>query len=439
MTSLEDLPGPDWPADLTVPVDAIGIDGENPNEMEDEMFSQLVRNIRTNGWLDAILLTPADESADYEYVISDGEHRWKAAKNELDLDRVPALIAEDWDEADRRLARQTMNKIHGEHDETQDALEYDWLAEHGKRDDVLDLLDARDESFDDYMDLIRVSGPTRDLPPSAPPQGEVHNEDCVEGMRERLDDDAVDLVVTDPPYGVNVDISDSMGRVKDTQHLGTVANDHDEEEALELWDEVMSELDRVCAPHAHLYCFASWKTGDGFRRVMEDHGWDVQNCIVWIKKDANQIASFGTGAKPTYGYKHEFCYFAVRDDARPLNGYPDDVLEYTEARWSDVDDQETVHPTQKPVAMLEELIENSSERGDLVIDPFAGSGATGEAAVKLGRDTELWELEEEYIPTIERRVHTAKRQRDSPQNESEDPDADADEDDAEAGEVSADA
>ncbi|MFW5921376.1 MAG: ParB N-terminal domain-containing protein, partial [Polyangiales bacterium] len=100
-----------------------------------------VDGIRKDGWLDAILLKPAPESEDAEYLISDGDHRWKAAKDELELDRVPALIAEDWDEADRRLLRQKMNKIHGEHDDQQDALEYDWLAEHGKRDEVLDLLE----------------------------------------------------------------------------------------------------------------------------------------------------------------------------------------------------------------------------------------------------------------------------------------------------------
>lgn len=78
-----------------------------------------------------------------------------------------------------------------------------------------------------------------------------------------------------------------------------------------------------------------------------------------------------------------------------------------------------VHPTQKPVALLEELIERSSEKGDLVIDPFGGSGATGEAAVKLGRETRLWELEGDYIPVIERRVYQAKRQENTPTNQTD--------------------
>lgn len=420
MSGVAELPGPDWPDELCVPVSDIGVDGDNPNEMSDEQFSELVKGIRQDGWLQPILVKPAPEGAEHdgepiEYLIADGEHRWKAAKNDLGFEEIPALVSDDWDEADRRLVRQRMNKVHGEHEAERDALEFDWLAENGKRDEVLDLLDARDENLDDYLDMIRMS-PTRENPPTAPPQPEVFNEDCVTGMQERLEEDEADLAVTDPPYGVDIDISDSMGRVKDTEHLGTVANDHDEEEALELWDKVMTELDRVLAPHAHLYCFASWKTVDGFRDVMEAHGWDVQNCLVWVKKDASQIAGFGTGSKPTWAYKHEFILFACRDGARPLDGYPDDVLEYTEARWADVEDQRMVHPTQKPVALLEELIERSSEREDLVIDPFAGSGATGEAACKLSRETRLWELEEDYIPVIERRVHTAKRSADSPSN-----------------------
>lgn len=435
MTEFEDLPGPDWPPELLVDVDEIGTDGDNPNEMDDEQFSELVTGIRQDGWLQPILLKPAGDGYDFEYLIADGEHRWKAAKNEFGFEAVPGLIGDDWSEADRRLIRQRMNKVHGEHDPERDALEFDLLVDQGKRNEVLDLLDARDENLDDYLDMIRVS-PTQENPPTAPPQPEVFNEDCVDGMRERLEENEVDLVVTDPPYGVDIDISDSMGRVNETQHLGTVANDHDEEEALELWDDVMTEIDRVASPQAHLYCFASWKTYAGFQQVIENHGWQVQNCLVWVKKDANQIAAFGTGSKPTWGYKHEFIIFAVRDGARPLDGYPDDVLEYTEARWSDVREQETIHPTQKPVALLEELIERSSERGDLVIDPFGGSGATGEAAVKLGREARLWELEEDYIPVIERRVHTAKRQRDSPTNTNN---ADADQDDEpDAQEVEAD-
>ena len=416
MSGVADLPGPDWPAEMLVAVSEIGVDGDNPNEMDDDSFSELISGIRQDGWLQPILIKPAPEGEDVSYLIADGEHRWKAAKDEFGFEEVPALIGDDWSEAQRRMVRQRMNKVHGEHDPTADALEFDQLVDEGYRDEVLDLLDARDENLDDYLDMIRVRD-RQENPPTAPPQPEVYNEDCVEGMSERLEEDEVDLIVTDPPYGVNIDISDSMGRVKETQHLGTVANDHDEEEALELWDAVMSQLDRVASSQAHLYCFASWKTVAGFHEVIEAHGWDVQNYLVWVKKDASQIAGFGTGSKPKWAYKHEFVIFACRDGARPLDGYPDDVLEYTEARWSDVQDQEMVHPTQKPVALLEELIERSSERGDLVIDPFAGSGATGEAACKLGRETRLWELEEEYIPVIERRVYQAKRQEETPTNQ----------------------
>lgn len=408
---LTDLPGPDWEG-FEVPVDELHTDGDNPNEMSDELFTELVDNIRKYGWLDPIL-------ADADGLISDGEHRLKAAK-EIGLEEVPVL-GEDLDEADRRMLRLKMNKIHGEHDPQGDALEYDWLVDNGRRNEVLDLLDARDESLEEYLDMIRVS-PTRENPPTPPPQPEVHNEDCVTGMADRVDDDEVDLIVTDPPYGVDIDISDSMGRVKDVQHLGTVEADHDLEEALDLWDQAMDELDRVASPRAHLYCFASWKTAGAFRDVIEANGWKVQNYLVWVKKDASQIAAFGTGSKPKWGYKHEFILFAVRDGSRPLEGYPDDVLEYTEARWADVEDQETIHPTQKPVSLIEELIDRSSDRGDLVIDPFAGSGATGEAACKLGRETRLWELEEAYIPVIERRVHQAKRQDGSPTNRTEDAD-----------------
>jgi len=443
MTWGTELPGPDWPDELTVDVTEIGVDGDNPNEMSDEQFSELIKGIRADGWLQPILLTPAPEGFTHEgepreYVIADGEHRWKAAKGEFGFDRVPALIGDDWSEAQRRLIRQRMNKVHGEHDPKADALEFDWLIDQDKesREAVEDLLDARDENLQDYLDMIRVRD-RRDNPPSAPPQPEVYNEDCIEGMATRLEDDSVDLILTDPPYGVNIDMSDhSYRRTTNRTHADLVEGDKDPDEALDLWASAMPQFDRVATNKAHLYCFASWKTADDFRRIIESYDWEVVNYIVWIKKDANQIAIFGTGDRPRYAYKHEFILFAVRESSRPLDGYPDDVFEYTEARWADVDDQQIEHPTQKPVALLEEFIERSSERGDVVLDPFAGSGATGEAACKLGREVRLWELEEEYIPTIEARVHQAKRQQVTPTNqvtlEDSDGEGDPDEEEAEA-------
>lgn len=400
---LDELPQPERVD--TVSVDSLSVDGDNPNEQSDEMFGLLCDNMRQKGWIGNHII------ADTDGMIADGEHRWRAAQ-EIGLSEVPVKFYEI-DDAERRLWRQELNKISGTHDTKRDALEYDYLLDAGKSDEVHDLVNAADEDLEELLAEIKVDN---SMPPTYEydPEHNVYFEDCVEGIRERLDDDSVDCVITDPPYGVDVDISDSMGRVKDTQHAGTVANDKDEGEALDLWDNVMEEVARVLSEEGHLYVFASWKTWDGFCDIIEKYGFEVRNCIVWEKSDASQIAAFGDGAGPKYAYKHEFCIFATREGARPIEGYPEDILKYTEARWSDVNDQKTQHPTQKPVNLIADLAENSTTEGDTVLDPFMGSGTTAVVAIQNDRDYIGFEVDEDnYRSVIERRIGEAKRQADA--------------------------
>jgi len=117
--SLDDLPQPAYEG--RVDVDALETDGDNPNEMTDEQFGLLCDRMRQNGWLGGPVVTNTSG------VIADGEHRWRAAQD-IGLSEVPVRQF-DIDESTRRLWRQELNKIHGEHDTKRDALEYDYLTE----------------------------------------------------------------------------------------------------------------------------------------------------------------------------------------------------------------------------------------------------------------------------------------------------------------------
>ena len=98
-----------------IPLDQIKTDGKNPNRMNDELFQGLVQHIKDNGILNPIVVTE-------DMLLADGEHRLKAAK-ELGLETIPARIIPN-DERLRRLIRQTMNKLRGQHDQELDAEEY---------------------------------------------------------------------------------------------------------------------------------------------------------------------------------------------------------------------------------------------------------------------------------------------------------------------------
>ena len=395
--------------------DDLHVDGDNPNEQSDELFGELIEGIRQKGWIGPRIVANMGDLPGYdgdpEGLICDGEHRLRAAR-EIGMEEVPVKFVDFEDDAERRLWRQKFNKLSGEHDAKRDALDYDYILDNGRSEELTDFVQAIGEDLDDLLAEIRVDTSTRpDY--EYDPEHNVYFEDCVEGMRERLDDNSVDCVLTDPPYGVDVDVSGGMNRTKEAQHKGTVENDG-LEEALDTFRDTLSEIDRVLSDDGLLYVFASWKTFSDFEEILESRGFTIFNCLVWVKTDTTPF----TGYQGKYQYQHEFCLFAGREDtARRLNETPSDVMEYTEARFADVNDQITTHPTQKPVDLISDFIRQSSSEGDTILDPFMGSGTTAVAALQNDRDYIGFELDEEnYRSVIERRIGEAKRAKNSSVN-----------------------
>jgi DNA modification methylase len=249
------------------------------------------------------------------------------------------------------------------------------------------------------------------------PEHNVYFEDCVEGIQERLDDDSVDCVITDPPYGIDVDMQGGLECVNHVRDKGTVDNDQSLEDSLDLFRDVLTVARTKMTNSGHLYVFASWKTYAEFATLISNAGFEIRNCLVWKKKNKNHTPGF-TGDKPLYGYNHEFCIFAVAGGGRPLTEPQEDVLSYPEARFEDTAKTETEHPTQKPVGLLSRLVELSTHPGDTILDPFMGSGTTAVAAIQNDREYVGFEVDvENYRDVIERRIGEAKRQRDATVNE----------------------
>jgi DNA modification methylase len=394
---LADLPQPEYEG--TVATDSLETDGDNPNEMTDEQFGLLQDRMRQNGWLGGPIVTDTDG------LVADGEHRWRAAQ-EIGLEEVP-VRQYDIDDATRRLWRQELNKIHGEHDSKRDALEYDYLLDAGKADEVHELTQAADEDLDELLAEIKMetsASPAYEYDPDH----NVYFEDCVEGMGERLEDDSVDCVITDPPYGVDWDTNT---RDKQNDLPGTIDNDESVEDALELWKATAVHLKRVLKDDGHLYAFADYRTEKEFRDVLEGIGFTIQNVCVWDKK------SMGLGGTKPINYRtqYELIIFATFDDPRLLNNRGPDVFKHPRA-----DTSEQSHPTEKPTGLLSQLVENSSDEGDRVLDPFMGSGTTAVAAIQNDREYVGFEVDEgNYRDVIERRIGEAKRQRDAEVNASE--------------------
>lgn len=191
---------------------------------------------------------------------------------------------------------------------------------------------------------------------------------------------AVDLVVTDPPY---------LGRYKD-RFGRTLANDNRPEAVLSVYKEIY----RVLRPDAYCVTFYGWVAIAEFARAWNEAGFRPLGHIVWPK-------TYASSAKHTE-YRHEAAYLLAKGwPARPPLALPDvQPWEYSGNRE---------HPTEKAVSVVEPLIKTYSRPGDLVLDPFSGSGSTAVAAALSGRRYIGVELERRYCELARRRLEDARR------------------------------
>jgi len=176
----------------------------------------------------------------------------------------------------------------------------------------------------------------------------------------KLDDGIIDVVITDAPYGVDY----SSNRSKFTEHVAKEGIANDTEEAFILLDNVCEVLSTKTKSDTHLYFFTSWKVYAQFESIISKH-FDIKNVIVWDK--GNHSMGDLTGA---WGNRHELIIFATKGN-RNINKRKADILAVPR-----ISTQNAIHPTQKPEALIKELLEVSAIIGDTVCDPFMGSGST---------------------------------------------------------------
>lgn len=206
--------------------------------------------------------------------------------------------------------------------------------------------------------------------------------DAREALRT-LPDGCVDLIVTDPPYGVGY--RRTMG-AKSKRHRIVADTPF---ESRELLRSAMPELARVLKPGGSIYVFlpggkTMFHQGSDLARVLEEH-FDLRGVLIWDKK------AIGVGAY--YRYQYESIVFASAGKLAAWEGGrgKSNILKAGRPRvWPGG------HPTPKPVDLVGELISNSSRPGELVLDPFAGSGVVAAAARDLGRRFLAFDVSSEW-------------------------------------------
>lgn len=213
----------------------------------------------------------------------------------------------------------------------------------------------------------------------------IYNDDCF-NILKTIKDNSIDLILSDPPYGQDY----STGRQKNVIRKTTeIKNDKG---SLDI-DKLIFEFDRVSKDESHIYIFTSWKTVDSWKPVLEKY-YILKNILIWSKDNHTAGDLYWS-----YAQSYEMILFGMKG-RKKINGSRDrDCFFINKLKGT-----KQKHLLQKPIDLIRYLIEKSSKEGDIILDPFAGSGTTGEACMQTNRSSIQIELEEKYIPIIKSRV-----------------------------------
>ena len=245
------------------------------------------------------------------------------------------------------------------------------------------------------------------------PLGRILEGDCVEAMRS-LPDASVDLVFADPPY--NLQLGGDLNR-PDGSHVDAVTDDWDRFDSFATYDaftrEWLSEARRILKPDGALWVIGSYHNIFRVGAILQDLGFWILNDIVWRK--SNPMPNFRgtrfTNAHETLIWaslgeksRYQFNYRAMKTLNDELQMRSDWVLPICSGQERLKKGGTKVHPTQKPESLLYRVLLATTEKGDVVLDPFFGTGTTGAVAKRLGREWIGCEREGTYIEAAMERI-----------------------------------
>jgi modification methylase len=248
------------------------------------------------------------------------------------------------------------------------------------------------------------------------PLGHILEGDCIEAMRS-LPDACVDMVFADPPY--NLQLGGNLSR-PDGSHVDAVTDAWDKFDSFAAYDAFtrawLAEARRVLKPEGSLWVIGSYHNIYRVGAILQDTGFWILNDIVWRK--ANPMPNFKgtrfTNAHETLIWasmgekaKYTFNYRAMKTLNDELQMRSDWVLPICAGPERLKKDGHKVHPTQKPEALLYRLMLATTNKGDVVLDPFFGTGTTGAVAKRLGREWIGCERESGYRQAALERIEMA--------------------------------
>jgi modification methylase len=245
--------------------------------------------------------------------------------------------------------------------------------------------------------------------------------DCIESMNS-LPEGSIDLVFADPPY--NLQLGGDLTR-PDNSHVDAVNNDWDKFDSFATYDKFtrdwLKAARRVLKPDGAIWVIGSYHNIFRVGTAIQDLGFWILNDVVWNK--SNPMPNFkGT----RLANAHETLIWATRSQEQKRYTFNYDALKTgnddIQARsdwWTFPicsgnermrgEDGKKSHPTQKPEALLHRIIVGTTNPGDVILDPFFGTGTTGAVAKLLDRRFIGLERDKDYIDVATRRIANVRK------------------------------
>lgn len=357
---------------------------KNAKKHTETQIANVAESIRQFGWAQPIVV-------DKDYTIIIGHCRYSAAER-LGLETIPVVVASELTAEQVRKLRNLDNKLN------ESEWDFDLL-----KDDILDLdfsdfaIDWGIEDNDVITGIEEDEAPEVDKvnPPITQP-GDIwqlgkHRLMCGDStdagtVALLMDGKKADLFLTDPPYNVAYE-----GKTKDAL---TIENDKmGSDKFREFLTSAFTAAVSVLKEGAGFYIWFASREHCNFETALNESGLEVRQELIWKKNSM-------TLGRQDYQWKHEPCLYGWKDGASH-NWYSDrcqtTILEF------DKPARNGEHPTMKPVELFAYQIQNSTKKGDIVLDLFGGSGTTIIACEQTGRIGYSMELDPRYCDVIIKR------------------------------------
>lgn len=416
-----------------VDINLLKLSEYNPRKHSKEMLEQLTRSIVEFDMPLPIIANKAEERLN---IVIGGHARVKVAK-ELGNTTVPVVYVDILDVEKEKALNLKLNKISGEWDfDLLATFDETLLAEVGFSSEELDAIFSGDDSESPFdlqkelkklgINVVAEKGDLYDLDGSKLLVGDSTIE---ADMLKLCGEEKIDMVMTDPPYRLDY-LHGKTRHGKPTEGFGAKKNRkylETDELPIEFTADWMNNIAKVANTNFSIICYENWKNIREIWTCMEKH-WKVRNMIVWHLPNRNQ----GYAGAHKFFSKHDIAMVGTSEEFEVPNEEPEKIEllenEYRTAlfaisgkpHWESYEKGKKYCPTDfieykaadekssgqaivfgtKPTEILIPYIKNLTKRGQLVLEPFGGSGSTLIASTKLERRCFIMEKSPTYAEVI---------------------------------------